>query len=270
MTKYRRPLNPEQQEILHILYRFRFATTDLIAKYQNRKNGTAVFNRLKVLCDQEYIGRNFENSYRLQGKPASYFLLTKGINVLKADPDYDKAVLHATHKDKTAKDQFVNHWLTIFRAYKQLTAIYGDPLDTFTKSELTTYKCFPEELPDAYISLKSGYKAKTKHFILLAFEEATPHFVYVKRVKEIIEHSEEPKNWEDAFSKYPTILMICESVKQQRSLQPRIAKAIEDEVIEEPDFYLTNRDAVASMTESDDAIWQLVTDPIIMRSLRQM
>lgn len=268
-VKYRRPLNKEQQQVLHLLYRFRFATTDLIAKHQGKQNGTAVFNRLRVLCDQEYIGRNFNKTYRLQGKPASYYILAKGINTLKHDPTYDQTVLHAMHKDKTASEDFINHWLTLFEAYTGLSNIYGEHFDLFTKSELTNYDCFPEELPDTYISLKNSYKARTKHFVLLAFEESKPHFACIKRIRDIIEHSE-TADWTDAFSRYPTILIICESVSQQRKLQPRIASTIEKFVVEEPEFYLTNKAAITSISAEDDAIWQLVTNPIIMRSLKQM
>lgn len=267
--KYRKPLNPHQQEIIHLLYRFRFATTQLIARYQGKQSGMAVFNRMRVLCEQEYIGRNFDSSYRLRGQSASYYLLPKALKLLKEDPDYDRKVLHAIYKDKQASDKFINRCLAIFQIHSDLSAFYGKYFDLFTKSELGEFDYFPNPLPDAYITLKSSSKGRTKHFLLLFCDEATPLFAYIKRVKQIIEHIESGE-WDEApISRYPTILLICESLKQQKLLQGRIGKTVQDEGVDEPGFYLTTKSALVGLGEHD-TVWQLATDPITMRSLRQI
>ena len=267
--KYRRPLKPAQVEVLQLLYRFRFTTTELIASYQHKKNAAAVFNRMRVLCEQEYIGRNFSSSYRLLGKPASYYLLPKGIQVLREDPDNAAKVLHSLYKDKTASEQFIAQSLTLFQTYLKLTDLYGDALDLFTKSELTTFDYFPKKQPDAYISLKGKNKGRTKHYVLLVVDEATPHFAAVKRVQGLIHHAETGK-WSVALSGPPIVLIVADTIKQQKALQPRLARAIEAAKVENPRFYLACKERVAALTPESDDSWQSVTDPILLRSLRTM
>lgn len=267
--KYRRPLKPAQVEVLQLLYRFRFTTTELIASYQHKKNAAAVFNRMRVLCEQEYIGRNFSSSYRLLGKPASYYLLSKGIQVLREDPDNASKVLHSLYKDKTASDQFIAQSLTLFQTYLKLTALYGDALDLFTKSELTGFDYFPKKLPDSYISLKGKNKARTKHYVLLVVDEATPHFAAIKRVNALLTHAKKGE-WDGPLHGTPAILIVCDTLKQQKALQPRLAKTIEASDLTNLRFYLACKERLTAATPDNDDIWQSVTDPISLRSLRTM
>ena len=78
-TKLRKPLNSYQIRLLQTLYKFRFATTKLISDSQNSKYERVITARLKILLDQDYIGRNYDSSYRIKGKSASYYLRPKGI-----------------------------------------------------------------------------------------------------------------------------------------------------------------------------------------------
>lgn len=267
--KYRRPLKPDQVEVLQLLYRFRFTTTQLIATYQHKKNAAAVFNRMRVLEEQGYIGRNFEPSYRLLGKPASYYLLPKGIQVLRQDSDNASAPLHGMYKDKNASNQFIERSLTLFQAYTQLSVVYADYFDLFTKPELAEFTYFPKKLPDAYISLKGLNKARTKHYLLLVFDEATLYFAHVNRIKDLIKHTDTGA-WDEPMGKPPIVLVICDTLKQQKSLQPRIAKTVQAADVKNPQFYITHKDTIAKLSADNADIWQSVTDPVTLRSLRTM
>jgi SOS-response transcriptional repressor LexA len=76
------------------LYKFRFGSSDLIAKRFNKPSGKYVQKRLHILEDQGYIARRYDKSYKLQGKPAAYYLLPSAARLLQAQqPDFitDKA-----------------------------------------------------------------------------------------------------------------------------------------------------------------------------------
>ena len=83
---YRRPLNQQQILLLQILYTFRFATTSLITKTLQTKHTNVISKRLKMLVDQSYIGMNYDPSYKLLGKPATYYLRAKGVAFFKEQP----------------------------------------------------------------------------------------------------------------------------------------------------------------------------------------
>src|ERR1700691_4894520 len=86
---HRKALNKEQLNVLYALYKFRFATTDLLRTTQNKQLTRQYMNtRLRILREQEYIGRRYDTTYRLQAKFAQYYLLPKGIAVLKQHPEH--------------------------------------------------------------------------------------------------------------------------------------------------------------------------------------
>ncbi|HSW77540.1 MAG TPA: replication-relaxation family protein [Candidatus Chromulinivoraceae bacterium] len=80
--KYRKKLNEEQVAVLQLLWRFRFASSEQIAKYQQKPNGKAVQKRLKIPEDQSLIAKRYDKSYKLQGKPAAYYLTPHGARML--------------------------------------------------------------------------------------------------------------------------------------------------------------------------------------------
>ena len=215
-------LNTKQLSILDTLYRFRFGTTDLLAKALNVKTKNKMNERLKVLLDQEYIGRHYEPSYRLLGKHASYFLLPKGIKALREIEDkYDDAVLHNIYKDKSASEQFINHNLAVFNTYCELKAKHGESLRYFTKSQLGQYEYFPKPLPDAYVRIQKENK-EVQYFIEL-LETQRPFFISARKLKHYVEYSETGE-WEDTGTVLPTIALLCDSDTLKKRMDTQLLK----------------------------------------------
>ena len=82
MPTYRRPLNEQQRDILALLARFRFGTSSLLSSSLNTSQ-RYTHERLRILVEQEYIGKRYDNSYRLAGRSAEYYVLPKGIAVFE-------------------------------------------------------------------------------------------------------------------------------------------------------------------------------------------
>jgi hypothetical protein len=226
--RYRRPLNDYQLDILNLLYRFRFTTTELLAlsldvKYKHKMN-----LRLKVLLDQGYIGRNYKPSYHLGGRHASFYLAAEGIKALKELPgsNYTPSVLKNLYKDKTASERFINHWLGVFNLYCSMKANYGDQLRFFSRSEIAGFEYFPKKRPDGYIRLTSG--TTERHYILEILDSSQPFFVQVNMIKKYIAYADEG-DWEDATgSELPIVILVCGSLAQQRKLQKFADNEIDD------------------------------------------
>ena len=68
-----KPLNNKQIEVLNILYRFRFGTSELIALIMNQST-IYTRTRLNRLLAQDYIARNYDSSYKLRGIATNYYL----------------------------------------------------------------------------------------------------------------------------------------------------------------------------------------------------
>lgn len=252
--KYRKTLNAEQLEVLELLYKFRFGSNNLTAEYFGKKDRSFVFKRLKILQDQGYIGKRFESSYRIQGKPAAYYLLPAGARELQKHHDVN---IKTIYRDKSVKEQFVWHCLDIFSIYNQLKAQHGGRLKFFTKSNLNREKFdyFPRPLPDAYVRIKT--QQNDKQFFLDIFYDGDPFFKAVRRIKQYIDY-EENGEWDTTETGFPAILFVCQSPSLQKRLQKRIIKSLEEAWENDLTFALTTK---ADLISGEPKIWQSTSNP---------
>jgi hypothetical protein len=247
--KHRKKLNAEQLEVLELLYKFRFGSNDLIAQYFGKKDRSFVFKRLSILLEQGLIGKRFDSSYRIQGKPAAYYLTPAGARVLQGQ--HEEAInIKAIYKDKTVSDQFVRHSLDLLVVYNQLKAQYGDRFKFFTRANLNReqFDYFPQPLPDAYIRLRLG--GEEKQFFLDMFYDDQPFFAAARKIKRHVEYAESGE-WDETGTNLPAALIVCESVGLQKRLLKRIASG------GEPTFALITKPEL----KTDDLLWQLAARP---------
>jgi Replication-relaxation len=247
--KHRKNLNAEQLEVLELLHKFRFASNDLIAQYFGKKDRSFVFKRLSILLEQRLIGKRFDSSYRLQGKPAAYYLMPAGARVLQ---ERHQAMINikTIYKDKSVSEQFVRHSLDLLAIYNQLKAQYGDRFKFFTKVNLNReqFDYFPQPLPDAYIRLRLG--GEEKQFFLDMHYDDQPFFAAARKIKRYIEYAESGK-WEETGTNLPAVLIVCESV----SLQKRLLKCVVN--ANKPMFALIAKPE----PKADELLWQLAEWP---------
>lgn len=254
IPKYRKNLNSEQLEVLELLYKFRFGSNNLIAEYFGKKQRGFVFKRLKILEEQGYIGKRFESSYRIQGKPAAYYLLPAGARKLQERHNPEDINVKAIYKDKSVSESFIQHSHNIFSVYNQLKTHYDSKLNFFTKSDLTSFEHFPKPLPDGFLSLE--VKKSTGHFFLEIIEDSQPFFATVRKIKKYIDYNESGE-WDITETDFPTILFICESTSLQKRLQKQLLKQTND--YDDCTFATTTKAELRAM-DTDDAIW-LTDDP---------
>ena len=229
-TTSTRSLTKQQLQLLITLYKFRFVTAELIAKSQNAKHKRVILVRLKILEDQGYIGKNYNKSYKLIGKPASYYLLPKGIQALRKQPSADEKVLKRLYYDKNQDDVHINHRLNVFRAYVYLKQNYPDRFTFFSKTELSTWKhvYIPRDLTDGYIKRNTSPelsedptkpKLTAKHYFVSYYEAATKPWRIRNSISRYIAYAESEK-WQKATKHcFPVVLMICENEKQANRLE---------------------------------------------------
>ncbi len=240
VAKHRRKLNAEQLEVLELLYKFRFGSNDLVAQYFGKKDRSFVFKRLTILQELRLIGKRFEPSYRIQGKPAAYYLLPEGARTVKKnrDPDdTDEVNIKSVYKDASISDGFIRHCLHIFALYNALNGRYDD-LDFLTARDFAGYEYYPKPLPDAFLTLS------TKHYFLQFLGDDQPFFTVVRKIKSHIEYCKSG-NWPQVSDGLkPTMLFVCESASLQKRTQKRIMSALNKELASFA-FAVTTKDTVA-------------------------
>ena len=216
--KKERKLNKGQVEALKLLYRYRFTTSELLAKAENQKHLQVTRSRLATLEKQGYIGRRYENSYKLLGKFASFYLLPKGLQYLKSIDVAEPRAIKMMYNDPKASDQFVDFCLAVCRTAQALISFYGEEARMFTRTELLDYDYFPQPQPDLYMSI---HRKPLRHYFIDLYDDATPAFVLVKRIKKYIEHHESGE-WESTSSDYPEVIVACVSDKAEQRLRKKL------------------------------------------------
>lgn len=256
--KYRKDLNDLQKDILVILYKFRFATRDLIVTYLGLKSSTYTHYRLKILLEQKYIGRHYSGQDKMNRQPASYYLLPEGMRILKALPDINQKALTNMYKDRYASQAFIERSLTTFRLYNKLRQLYGDDLTFYSKTDMSEYDFFPKKLPDGYFQLRdTAY--------MLDWLPATTTYTAIRsRLSYLIEHYKSDE-WGESWTDYPTILLVCGNPYLERQAQRLAARLLRNEQDDESfdnnlAFRTTTIKAfINSLT--NDPIWTDVLEP---------
>lgn len=259
--KARKQLNELQIELLQILYKFRFGNAKLIAQYQDQSIRN-INVRLTNLLEQEYIGRSYDSSYRINRRPATYYLLPKAIRLLKTNPELDPKGLHLLYYNHKAKLVFVNHCLRLFRMYLKLNEIYGEDLEFFASTELAEQQYFPRPLPDGYLTF-SGNHSEVSDCMLELLESSTSLSRLRQRVNRYMAHHELGTCEGD----YPHILLVCDNIGLEREIQRHVAKTMDYRGILGLECYTTTIKALLSSNSRNKAIWSDAVEEDVLTSL---
>jgi hypothetical protein len=259
-TKHRRKLNEDQAQVLELLYKFRFGSNDLFAQYFGKKDRSFVFKRLKILLDQALIGKRFDSSYRIQGKPAAYYLLPAGARRLpeyRDADDADEINIKGIYKDKIVSEQFVARCLDIFTLYNRFTSVYDDKLVFLTKSDLASRDHFPKQPPDAH--LRFELDEDDKEFFLLIHYSHDQFFAAIRRLQHYVKHAGS-EEWEKAEQDFPAIVMVFESQTDQKRFHKKAAR-IMNEAPDDVLLYTATLDDLKAITNADQEVLCSFDDP---------
>lgn len=268
-------ITKKQLAVLKQLYRFRFGTSDLLARSLDLKDGRYIHMRLDALVKQEYIGKNYGSSYKLEGRPATYYLLPKAFATLKQyakteDKEVSLKTLRNAYKDKEASERFIAKKLAIFTIYDKLRASYGESLGFWTKAQLNfdKYDYFPKPKPDVYLTITpEGIRPRDRYFFLNYIDDETPFFVHVRRLQKYVDYVE-AREWEEATSsKLRGVLLVCESTSLLKRVRKKLAQLVDEDEV--PRFCYTTLDGMKQST-AEDEVWQMVGRPLEVFGLKNI
>ena len=225
MPTYRRPLNTQQLAILTLLARFRFGTSILLAASLNSTQRSR-HTRLRILNEQEYIGKRYDSRYKLAGRSAEYYLLPKGITVIQENDTISPKLAKLIVKDEHASDRFIQHCLNILATSAQLKSMYGDKLQFRIRSDYAGNELFPQPLPDGYAFIENP-KTKTRtHYFLECFDGTMPESVMRATITKHIDWYDND-NW-TTDAAYPTVILICRDERLKTKVNKWIQKVLDE------------------------------------------
>lgn len=226
----------KQQEILRLIFRFRFLNRIQIQTLLKHKHHNRINIWLKDLTQKEYIGRIYSTDFSEKNKPASYYLSLNGIRFLKS-LDYSPEYLRKLNREKERLENFISKYLFLAdicidlqkqvddkTKFAALTA--SDFADTKSK-----YNFLVSLLPDLVI-LKETMKAKNttmkKYYFLQIFDINVPNYSVKKKLKDYLEFYFQ-NIWEDNTGEsFPDLIIICTNKSQLISTKRLFKKLLED------------------------------------------
>lgn len=246
-TRKRYSLNPKQLHILMLLYKFRFITIPLLTTYKNLKSNS-LQRTFNILLEEKYVGRRFDVTYKIDRKPAIYYLTAKGIAILKADPRFNSVTLHSYYKNKSVSDVFMQHAVDTLGVYNALKQSYRDLFEIFTRQEVAHFDDFPETKPDLYL------RGDREYFITLVHDAQS--FLVRKRLAEYITHFDED-GW--AKGDYPALLFVLADGSSERRFRELASMLLESAGIDTEELQVgTTTMRALGQKPHVDAIWTYV------------
>jgi hypothetical protein len=123
--------------------------------------------------------------------------------------------------------------------------------------QMIPFNYLPVWRPDLHLSLKVGDKdTEPKRYFLDIWDGTRPFFVSVRKVRAYLNYAEEG-DWPEDYD-FPSILMICDTDKDQKKLNRQVRKALDESSEDETVFATTTNDKFVIAQTGKDKIWELV------------
>ena len=204
----------KQQEILHLLFQFRFLNRPQIQQFLKHNDRRATNDLLSDLTSKEYIGRIYTETFPEKTKPAVYHLIKGGVKFLKSE-GFDEKQLHKLYYENKRSESFISQSLLLADIYLDLTSRKDSNAD-FEMSLAGDYpnhqlsELLGELLPCAYIEQKS--QEGTEQYFLEILPDA-PIERLRQRIKKYL-YFYDSNEWECATGgDFPAVLTICPNLR---------------------------------------------------------
>ena len=258
-SSHKSKLNSKQLHLLKIIYKFRFVSAKLISKYLGLTISTINTN-LAILVDQGYVSRFYDNTYKLNGKGASYYLSIKSINLLKNDEAINLHSLKLMYKNKSLSQVTIDHHLLVFECYLKLRTKFKDDFRIYGKYELYGDETYPNPPADLYIQkIQSTQSARSDY--LLDLYDNTPPFVIERRLRAVMEHLEDGRYQESTNREYPSILIILANDKTEKRLMKPIEHVYDSTLNYKQPILTTTIQRFNESESVDDIVWTDALEP---------
>jgi hypothetical protein len=234
MTNTLPTITTKQQEILKLLYKYRFLNRTHIQALLKHKDKRRIISWLKDLRDKQYVDWHYDaTDFIAKSQPAIYYLSINGIQHLRELGVYPNEELRKRYKEPTRTQAFIDRCLLIADCCIALKAkssgnlqyewvLLADYMGSDSEydflDELKPHLCFIKQDDEQTIT-----------YLLEVFDPLMPRYAIRKRVKDYVEYLASD-DWQDEteYDKPPVILIACPTVADLIYAKRRAKKETED------------------------------------------
>ncbi len=236
MTTTLPPITPKQQEILKLLYKYRYLNRTQIQTLLKHKDKRRIISWLKDLREKEYIDWQYDaTNFIAKSQPAIHYLSLNGIRYLRGLNLYPTHELRKRYKEPTRTQTFINQCLLVADSCltvqsksndeKQYTCVlpaeYVDPVsEYYYLNELKPHLLFSKRQDET-----------TTDYLLENISVSLPRYQLRKRLKDYVEYLAD--QWDEADGSMPVALFICPTVADLLYVKRRVRVLIDEHLEDE-------------------------------------
>ncbi|MEN9327780.1 MAG: hypothetical protein RI947_588 [Candidatus Parcubacteria bacterium] len=246
------PITKKQQDILYLLYRFRFLNRIQIQTLLHHKTFNRVNNWLKDLINKNYIGKTENVSTTINTTLSTYYLARSGIKYVKMQPICIKKYIKRAYADYARSFGFVDQSLFIADIYISLIQRYDKTSGFvfYTRSDFTIDGIVKELYPH-FVYRK---QVDNPYYIAEIFTDNKPNKAIKSRITVYL-HFFTQGDWIRQENP-PNILFICPSEKMEQYVYNITKKTMDEMNIDLPVFVTTEHQLRTHSIHGD--VWEKV------------
>jgi len=229
----------KQQEILKLIYRYRFLNRTQIQALLKHKDKRRIISWLKDLREKQYVDWRYDSTnFIAKSQPAIYHLSINGIRYLRETGECPSEELRKRYKEPNRTQAFIDRCLLIADCCIALQAKSNDQL------QYSWVLASDYVVPDHEYGFLNGLKPhlcftredgnQTTCYLLEMLDPLMPRYAIRKRIKDYVEYLASG-DWQDAAGHHERliILIACPTVADLLYAKRRAKKEIEDNDLNE-------------------------------------
>ncbi len=232
MTNTLPAITTKQQEILKLLYKYRFLNRTHIQALLEHKDKRRIISWLKDLRDKQYVDWHYDaTDFIAKSKPAIYYLALNGIRYLREVGTYPDEELRKRYKEPGRTQVFIDRCLLVtdcciaLRAKSSGELKYSFVLSADYADPESSHRFLDELKPHFFFSKQQG--DETTNYFIESFEQTLPRYQLRKRLKDYADYL--ASEWNDDNGPVPIALFICATMADLIYVKRRVKKLIEDD-----------------------------------------
>jgi DNA-binding MarR family transcriptional regulator len=135
----------QQERFLKLLYKFRYVNATELAKVLSMRSDNT-YKVLEALKTKGLVAKVYKKEYRIDRKPAYYYLSNTGVTTVRKLLNVPESVVHALYKQ--GSDDFIAQCQTTLACYNLLRDQLPAETYIFAKTEINQDTAFPKNRPD--------------------------------------------------------------------------------------------------------------------------
>jgi hypothetical protein len=202
-----------QQDLLKLLYRFRFLDRIQLQALMDHKNRRRVNEWLSDLRAKQYVEWIYSTDFAEKTKPAVYFLGLNGVRFLKAQSEYPPTELRKRYREASRQSPFITSCLLLGDCAIDLrTNSEGD-----TRYDFATLADFANPGSEVHLLgqiscqlfVKKRQGDEMTQYLFDIFDSALPPYRVKSRIRKHLDFFKSGE-WEDKMkTPFPILMFIC-------------------------------------------------------------